>query len=155
MYRILKILFIFSLLQKLYQDMESRIENAAKVGQVPEEVRPKYKGFSQWDSYTSRRDHDTILQVNCFLNMINSINCISFDICHHHTHAPLLVYNCIYLVFSCQILLHKNDHNNSKDVDGFVLPALVYLAREKRPQYFHNFKAGAMNSLVYILYAIL
>lgn len=28
------------------------------------------------------------------------------------------------------------------------LPTLVYLAREKRPQYHHNFKAGAMNALV-------
>lgn len=34
------------------------------------------------------------------------------------------------------------------DVEGSVLPTLVYLAREKRPQYFHNFKAGAMNALV-------
>jgi hypothetical protein len=29
-----------------------------------------------------------------------------------------------------------------------VLPTLVYVAREKRPQYHHNFKAGAMNALV-------
>lgn len=53
----------YSVMQKLYLDMESRIENAAKVGQVPKEVRSKHKGFSQWDSYSSRRDHDTILQV--------------------------------------------------------------------------------------------
>lgn len=46
--------------------MESRIENAAKLGKVPEEVRLKHKGFSQWDSYSSQRDHDTILQV-CYL----------------------------------------------------------------------------------------
>ncbi|TKY47046.1 Cellulose synthase protein E1 [Spatholobus suberectus] len=52
-----------STIKKLYQDMESRIENAAKAGQVPEEVRSKHKGFSQWDSYSSRRDHDTILQI--------------------------------------------------------------------------------------------
>lgn len=29
-----------------------------------------------------------------------------------------------------------------------MLPTLVYLAREKRPQHPHNFKAGAMNALV-------
>ncbi|KAF4363266.1 hypothetical protein G4B88_016077 [Cannabis sativa] len=34
------------------------------------------------------------------------------------------------------------------DIDGHALPTLVYLAREKRPQYHHNFKAGAMNSLL-------
>lgn len=28
------------------------------------------------------------------------------------------------------------------------MPTLVYLAREKRPQNFHNFKAGALNTLV-------
>ncbi|KAJ1441226.1 Nucleotide-diphospho-sugar transferase [Sesbania bispinosa] len=94
--------------KKLYEEMESRIEYATKLKGVPKEERLKHKGFSQWDSYSSRRDHGTIIQ----------------------------------------ILLHKKDPNNSKDVDGFVLPALVYLAREKRPQYPHNFKAGAMNSLL-------
>ncbi|KAL5077341.1 hypothetical protein RYX36_016325 [Vicia faba] len=95
-------------IKKLYTEMESRIENATKLKRVSKEVRLKHRGFSQWDSYSSRRDHDTILQ----------------------------------------ILLHKKDPNNSKDVDGFILPTLVYLAREKRPQYHHNFKAGAMNSLL-------
>ncbi|XP_027932410.1 cellulose synthase-like protein E1 isoform X1 [Vigna unguiculata] len=94
-------------IKKLYQDMESRIENAAKMGRVPKEVHSKHKGFSQWDSYSSRRDHDTILQ----------------------------------------ILLHEKD-SIAKDVDGNVMPLLVYLAREKRPQVAHNFKAGAMNSLI-------
>ncbi|WVY94097.1 hypothetical protein V8G54_033185 [Vigna mungo] len=95
-------------IKKLYNEMERRIEDATKFGEVPKEARLKHKGFSQWDSYSSRRDHDTILE----------------------------------------ILLHKKDPENSKDVDGFLLPTLVYLAREKRPQYFHNFKAGAMNSLL-------
>ncbi|KAL2332842.1 hypothetical protein Fmac_014055 [Flemingia macrophylla] len=97
----------FATIKKLYQDMESRIENAAKVGEVPKEVQSKYKGFSEWDSYSSRRDHHTILQ----------------------------------------ILLNGKD-SSSKDVDGQVMPILVYLAREKRPQLPHNFKAGAMNSLL-------
>ncbi|WVY94098.1 hypothetical protein V8G54_033186 [Vigna mungo] len=94
-------------IKKLYQDMESRIENAAKMGRVPEELHSKHKGFSQWDSYSSRRDHDTILQ----------------------------------------ILLDEKD-SSAKDVDGNVMPLLVYLSREKRPQVAHNFKAGAMNSLI-------
>ncbi|KAK7278919.1 hypothetical protein RJT34_23958 [Clitoria ternatea] len=94
-------------IKKLYEDMKRRIEDASKLGAVSE-ARSKHKGFSQWDSYSSRRDHDTILQ----------------------------------------ILLHKMDPHNSKDVDGFVLPTLVYVAREKRPQYHHNYKAGALNSLL-------
>lgn len=36
----------------------------------------------------------------------------------------------------------------AKDIEGCRLPTLVYLAREKRPLHFHNFKAGAMNALV-------
>ncbi|GMH25488.1 hypothetical protein Nepgr_027331 [Nepenthes gracilis] len=35
-----------------------------------------------------------------------------------------------------------------KDVEGWPLPTLVYLAREKRPQYIHHYKAGAMNALI-------
>jgi len=50
----------------MYQDMESRVENASKLGEVPKETYSNHKEFSQWDSYSSRRDHDTILQV-CIL----------------------------------------------------------------------------------------
>ncbi|RWV95250.1 hypothetical protein GW17_00042139 [Ensete ventricosum] len=37
---------------------------------------------------------------------------------------------------------------SSVDDDGTALPTLVYMAREKRPQHHHNFKAGAMNALI-------
>lgn len=40
------------------------------------------------------------------------------------------------------------------DVEGNKLPALVYLSREKRPGWGHNFKAGAMNSLIRVSEAI-
>ncbi|CAJ1971521.1 unnamed protein product [Sphenostylis stenocarpa] len=94
-------------IQKLYEEMKRRIEDATKLG-VPSEARSKHNGFSQWDSYSSRRDHDTILQ----------------------------------------ILVHKNESQNSKDVEGCILPTLVYVAREKRPQYHTHYKAGAVNSLL-------
>ncbi|GMN62348.1 hypothetical protein TIFTF001_031429 [Ficus carica] len=45
------------------------------------------------------------------------------------------------------ILLDGRDPK-STDVAGCTLPTLVYLAREKRPHHFHNFKAGAMNALI-------
>jgi len=54
---------------------------------------------------------------------------------------------CLVFLFF-QILLHKNDWHGSKDVDGCILPTLVYMAREKRPQYHTHYKAGAINSLV-------
>ncbi|XP_042030595.1 cellulose synthase-like protein E1 isoform X5 [Salvia splendens] len=41
--------------------------------------------------------------------------------------------------------------NKEVDIEGKPLPMLVYLAREKRPGYPHNFKAGAMNALVELL----
>ncbi|EXB36044.1 Cellulose synthase-like protein E1 [Morus notabilis] len=96
-----------AIIKKLYEEMENRIETATKLGQIPTEERSKHKGFSQWDSYSSRSDHDTILQ----------------------------------------ILLDGRDPN-ATDVTGYTLPTLVYLAREKRPFHFHNFKAGAMNALI-------
>nr|XP_012461639.1 unnamed protein product [Gossypium raimondii] len=50
----------------------------------------------------------------------------------------------------------RNDHQTifkvniliAADAEGNVLPTLVYLAREKRPQFHHHFKAGAMNALI-------
>nr|XP_043606338.1 cellulose synthase-like protein E1 isoform X1 [Erigeron canadensis] len=42
-----------------------------------------------------------------------------------------------------QIML---DHDH--DIEGKILPKLVYIAREKRPAHSHNFKAGAMNTLI-------
>ncbi|KAH7546946.1 hypothetical protein FEM48_Zijuj01G0255000 [Ziziphus jujuba var. spinosa] len=94
-------------IKKLYKGMENRIENATKLGRVPSEIRSKHKGFTHWDSYSSPRDHDSIVHI--FLN---------------------------------------GRDPNTTDVTGSTLPTLVYLAREKRPQHFHNFKAGAMNALI-------
>ncbi|GMH25485.1 hypothetical protein Nepgr_027328 [Nepenthes gracilis] len=45
-------------------------------------------------------------------------------------------------------ILIDGRRSEEKDVEGLPLPTLVYLAREKRPQYFHNYKAGAMNALI-------
>ncbi|OIT28966.1 PREDICTED: cellulose synthase-like protein E6 [Nicotiana attenuata] len=47
-----------------------------------------------------------------------------------------------------QILIDKRDSSENVDVVGQILPTLVYLAREKRPQHHHHFKAGAMNALI-------
>nr|DAD22519.1 TPA_asm: hypothetical protein HUJ06_023982 [Nelumbo nucifera] len=39
-------------------------------------------------------------------------------------------------------------HDGVRDVEGNMLPRLVYVSREKRPGFDHHKKAGAMNSLV-------
>ncbi|XVF56879.1 hypothetical protein PTKIN_Ptkin06aG0155700 [Pterospermum kingtungense] len=46
-----------------------------------------------------------------------------------------------------QIIIDGRDAS-AVDIGGQPSPNLVYLAREKRPQYHHNFKAGAMNALI-------
>uniref|UniRef100_A0A2N9HRR5 Cellulose synthase-like protein E6 n=1 Tax=Fagus sylvatica TaxID=28930 RepID=A0A2N9HRR5_FAGSY len=46
-----------------------------------------------------------------------------------------------------QIVIDGRD-KNAVDICGGQLPTLVYMAREKRPQWPHNFKAGAMNALI-------
>ncbi|XP_058112687.1 cellulose synthase-like protein E2 isoform X3 [Magnolia sinica] len=46
-----------------------------------------------------------------------------------------------------QIIIDGRDPN-AVDIEGSALPTLVYMAREKRPQHPHNFKAGALNALV-------
>ncbi|KAK8507545.1 hypothetical protein V6N12_072800 [Hibiscus sabdariffa] len=46
-----------------------------------------------------------------------------------------------------QLLIDGRDPN-AQDIEGKALPTLVYLAREKRPQFHHHFKAGALNALI-------
>ncbi|OQU89661.1 hypothetical protein SORBI_3002G238300 [Sorghum bicolor] len=46
-----------------------------------------------------------------------------------------------------QVLIDGKDRS-VVDNGGSMLPTLVYMAREKRPHYHHNFKAGAMNALI-------
>ncbi|KAL9680466.1 hypothetical protein QQ045_018345 [Rhodiola kirilowii] len=97
----------YSKIKKLYNEMEIKIKAATEFGCVPEGEQEKHKGFSHWDSVSSQKDHDAILQI-----LINGRSV------------------------------------TSTDYEGCRLPTLVYLAREKRPVYHHNFKAGAMNALI-------
>ncbi|GJZ77991.1 cellulose synthase-like protein E6 [Tanacetum coccineum] len=46
-----------------------------------------------------------------------------------------------------QILIDQRDFE-AVDTEGKTLPSLIYMAREKRPKWHHNFKAGAMNALI-------
>ncbi|CAN6182660.1 unnamed protein product [Urochloa humidicola] len=97
----------WSFVKGLYEEMTERIESAVRSANVPEEIRANHKGFSEWNTETTSKDHQPIVQV----------------------------------------LIDGKDRH-AVDDKGNVLPTLVYLAREKRPQYHHNFKAGAMNALI-------
>ncbi|KAK7320310.1 hypothetical protein VNO77_29671 [Canavalia gladiata] len=46
-----------------------------------------------------------------------------------------------------QIIIDGRDKSDV-DGEGFQLPTVVYVAREKRPNYPHHFKAGAINTLI-------
>ncbi|KAK8712971.1 hypothetical protein V6N13_148199 [Hibiscus sabdariffa] len=95
------------LVKKSYEDMKTRIEGIANLGKIPADIRKEHKGFREWHFVSSRRDHQSILQ----------------------------------------ILIDGRDPA-AMDIEGKPLPTLVYLAREKRPQCHHNFKAGALNALI-------
>ncbi|KAI3921062.1 hypothetical protein MKX01_036041 [Papaver californicum] len=43
--------------------MKNRIEAAIKLGKVSEEIKEQHKGFSEWTSEITKRDHQTILQI--------------------------------------------------------------------------------------------
>ncbi|XP_031116984.1 cellulose synthase-like protein E1 [Ipomoea triloba] len=47
-----------------------------------------------------------------------------------------------------KIVIDGREEEGNKDSEGHSLPTLVYMAREKRPHHFHNFKAGALNALI-------
>ncbi|KAJ3679099.1 hypothetical protein LUZ60_017110 [Juncus effusus] len=94
-------------IKRLYEEMEDRINSVVKSGIISENMREKYKGFSEWNDEMSPKNHPPIVQ----------------------------------------ILIDGRDEG-ARDNEGCVLPTLVYMAREKKPYRHHNFKAGAMNSLL-------
>ncbi|CAL5073784.1 unnamed protein product [Urochloa decumbens] len=97
----------WSFVKGLYEEMTERIDFAVWSANVPEEIRENHKGFSEWNTGITSKDHQPIVQV----------------------------------------LIDGKDRH-AVDDKGNVLPTLVYMAREKRTQYDHNFKAGAMNALI-------
>ncbi|KAG1363763.1 Cellulose synthase-like protein E6 [Cocos nucifera] len=96
----------WSPMKNLYEEMANRIDSVAMLGKIPEELKAN-KGFSEWSSGMTSRNHPPIVQ----------------------------------------ILIDGRDQG-SIDSNGNALPTLVYMAREKRPQHHHHFKAGAMNALI-------
>ena len=55
-------------MQKLYEEMKMRIETTTKMNRISEDIRKQHKGFREWDFVSSKRDHQTILQVIYFIN---------------------------------------------------------------------------------------
>ena len=111
--------------------MENRIDKIVEMGKIPKEQMDQHKGFLEWNYKVTKQDHQPIVQV---------IFLFSTKI-HPFTKWFYL------LPFLFKIMIDGGD-KNAVDICGGQLPTLVYMAREKRPQWPHNFKAGAMNTLV-------
>jgi len=56
----------YSFGQDLYEEMTERIDSAARSGKVPEEIKVKHKGFSEWNAGLTSKDHHPIVQVHFF-----------------------------------------------------------------------------------------
>ncbi|CAA2995737.1 cellulose synthase E6 [Olea europaea subsp. europaea] len=94
-------------IKKLYEDMKTRIVSAVEKGRLSDEIKGQHKGFSEWNSKVTNKDHQSIVQI-----------------------------------------LIEGWNSNAVDIDGNPLPTLIYVSRQKKPQYAHNFKAGALNALI-------
>ncbi|KAL2495845.1 Cellulose synthase-like protein E1 [Forsythia ovata] len=93
-------------IKKLYEAMKSRIDSAVEKGCISKEIKDQHRGFAEWNSKVTKKDHQSIVQI-----LIDGWN------------------------------------PDAVDIEGNKLPTLVYLSREKRPGWAHNFKAGSMNAL--------
>lgn len=49
--------------------MEERIDTAVNLGRIPDDIRKTHKGFKEWDSVVSRKDHQTVLEVLLLWNI--------------------------------------------------------------------------------------
>lgn len=54
---------LFLTLQRLYEDMANRIDVVYKAGTLSDQAKLEYKGFSKWNTYSSKKNHAAILQV--------------------------------------------------------------------------------------------
>ncbi|KAG0490411.1 hypothetical protein HPP92_007274 [Vanilla planifolia] len=50
-------------MEKLYRDMESRIDAAVKVGEISEDIKTQHEGFSEWCSTTTTKDYQAIVKI--------------------------------------------------------------------------------------------
>jgi hypothetical protein len=62
----------YSFVQDLYEEMTERIDSAARSGKVPEEIKVQHKGFSEWNTGITSKDHHPIVQVHFFPSLQTS-----------------------------------------------------------------------------------
>ncbi|MCL7034145.1 hypothetical protein MKW94_000957 [Papaver nudicaule] len=163
----------------LYEEMEKRIETATKLGRIPEDMQAKHKGFSEWASVASQRDHQTILQIlidsrdphavdieGCKLPMLVYLAREKNQQHHHNFKAGAM--NALIRVSSeisnGQIILNVDCDMYSNDSDSIRDALCVFMDEEKGheiayvqyPQMFHNIRTHDIysNSLCVIFNAL-
>lgn len=62
MFDLIMIIILFS--QKLYEEMDDRINAAMKEGKLPQNIHEQHKGFAEWETGITAKDHQAIVQVN-------------------------------------------------------------------------------------------
>ncbi|KAM4092146.1 hypothetical protein ACB094_06G015400 [Castanea mollissima] len=48
---------------ELYKEMENRIDSVVEMGKIPKERRDRHKGFLEWNSKVTKKDHQSIVQI--------------------------------------------------------------------------------------------
>lgn len=105
--------------------------------------------------YFSFKKCHSIVHTNIFVQLyFHSLSCYCLKYVSLLLRRYIQVFLIFYSFFSTSQIVVDGRDPKATDVEGDMLPTLVYLAREKRPQYFHNFKAGAMNALVIIYFNV-
>jgi len=62
--------------QESYKEMTERIDSAALLGKVPEEIKAMHKGFYEWDSSeVTSQNHQPIVQV-VYLSSLVILGCV-------------------------------------------------------------------------------
>lgn len=129
--------------------MKIRIETALEAGTISDDTRKQHRGFSEWNLNIKKNDHQSIVQVEFQLQR-DCLTQFFFVLLIYTLYKSMHIYKFIF----SQILIDGRD-TSAVDSEGSRLPTLVYMAREKRPNWPHNFKAGAMNALVSLLHFFL
>ena len=133
--------------------MKIRIESAIEEGMIPEETRKQHKGFAEWNFNVKKQDHQSIVQVSFFfffvffwgMNTTGKFFCLLIVFFFGSTIVS-------FILLISQIIIDGRD-TSVVDNEESPLPTLVYMSREKRPNWPHNFKAGAMNALVSLVHS--
>ncbi|XP_019193722.1 PREDICTED: cellulose synthase-like protein E6 [Ipomoea nil] len=71
--------------KKLYEEMRNRIEIAMESGRISDEIKNQHKGFSEWNSKTTKQDHHSIVKI-----LIDGRNSKAVDV--YGNQLPTLVY---------------------------------------------------------------